>query len=102
MTLFHVGFLGKAGFVLSSLGCASCSQQTDFGVCHIRRIAKPDGSLWERFSKFSKKHMSEITVVQEHVTTDLHLIFASIVFIIIYLKHVIYYRFCMLPLRSFL
>lgn len=81
MTLFHAGFLGKACFVLSSLGYACCSQQTDFGVCHIRRIAKPDGSLWERFSKFSKKHMSEITVVQEHVTTDLHLIFASIVFI---------------------
>ena len=32
-------------------------------------------------------HMSEITVVQEHVATDLHLIFASIVFMIIYLKH---------------
>lgn len=41
----------------------------------------------KRFSKFSKKHMSEITVVQEHVETDLHLIFASIVFMIIYLKH---------------
>ena len=72
------------------------------GVCHIRRITKPDGSLWERFSKISKKHMSEITVVQEHVATDLHLILASIVFTINYLKHVIYYRFCMLPLRSFL